>query len=102
MRVAKFHSRRTRSVLISSLAVAVAVVAAACSSGSGSASSSTGGGTATGNLKIITWVNPPAVQALTQIDNEFEKANPGVKVTLQTAANVNGPYETLLWPHRGN
>src|SRR5487761_817344 len=84
--------RRTRSLLIGSLAVAVTVAAAACSSGSGSS----GGSGATTNLKIITWVNPPAVQAINKIDAEFEKANPNIKVTLQTAANVNGPYETLL------
>ena len=93
MRVKKFPLRRTRSVLIGSLAVAVTVVAAACSSGSSGSGGSSG---ATTNLKIITWVNPPAVQALNKIDAEFEKANPNIKVTLQTAANVNGPYETLL------
>ena len=92
MRVKKFpQRRRTRSILIGSLAVAVTVVAAACSSGGSSGGS--GGGTST--LKIITWVNPPAVQALNKIDAEFEKANPNITVKLQTAANVNGPYETL-------
>ncbi|MBO0810407.1 MAG: extracellular solute-binding protein, partial [Actinobacteria bacterium] len=63
---------------------------AAC--GSGGSSSSSGGGT----LKIITWVNPPAVAAIKKIDAEFEKANPGVKVSLGTAENVNGPYKTML------
>jgi ABC-type glycerol-3-phosphate transport system substrate-binding protein len=88
MRVKKSpHRRRTRSLLIGSLAVAVTVVAAACSSGGSSGGS--GGGSTT--LKIITWVNPPAVQALNKIDAEFEQANPNIKVTLQTAANVNGP-----------
>jgi raffinose/stachyose/melibiose transport system substrate-binding protein len=93
MRVKKFPlGRRTRSLLIGSLAVAVTVVAAACSSGG----SSGGSGSGSTTLKIITWVNPPAVQALNKIDAEFEKANPNIKVTLQTAANVNGPYQTLL------
>ena len=93
MRVKKFPLRRkTRSVLTVSLAIAVMVVAAACSS-SGSSGGSGGGST---TLKIITWVNPPAVTALNKIDAEFEKANPNIKVKLQTAANVNGPYETLL------
>ncbi len=63
-------------------------VAAGCSSSAGSSHSQT--------LKIITWVNPPAVQALKQIDSEFEKANPGVTVDLGTAVNVNGPYKTLV------
>ena len=96
MRVQKFpQRRRTRSLLIGSLAVAVAVVAAACSSGGGSGGSGGSGGGKT-TLKIITWVNPPAVQAINKIDAEFEKANPNITVKLQTAANVNGPYETLL------
>lgn len=49
-----------------------------------------------GPLKIITWVNPPAVKALTQIDQEFEKKYPDVKVQLQTAANDTAGYATLL------
>jgi raffinose/stachyose/melibiose transport system substrate-binding protein len=83
--------RTTRSLAIGSAAAALVVAAAACSSGSSGSS-----GSSSGTLKIITWVNPPAVNALKQIDSEFEKANPGIKVSLQTAANVNGPYETLL------
>jgi raffinose/stachyose/melibiose transport system substrate-binding protein len=74
-----------------SLAVAVVVVAAACSSGGSSGGS---GGSTT--LKIITWVNPPTIQALNKIDSEFEKANPNIKIKLQTAADVNGPYATLM------
>jgi raffinose/stachyose/melibiose transport system substrate-binding protein len=86
-------TRTTRSLAVASVAVAVAVTAAACSSGSGSSASGSGNGN--GNLKIITWVNPPTIAAFKQINAEFEKANPGIKVTLQTAANVNGPYKTL-------
>jgi raffinose/stachyose/melibiose transport system substrate-binding protein len=90
--VKKFPLRkRTRSILTGSLAVAVTVVAAACSS-----SGSSGGSGETTTLKIITWENPPAVQALNTIDAEFEKQYPNIKVQLQTATNVNGPYETLL------
>jgi raffinose/stachyose/melibiose transport system substrate-binding protein len=62
----------------------------------GCGSSSSGSSQSSGTLKIITWVNPPAVQAIKQIDAEFEKANPGVKVDLGTAENVNGPYKTML------
>ncbi|HEV3379464.1 MAG TPA: extracellular solute-binding protein [Trebonia sp.] len=36
------------------------------------------------------------MQAINTIDSEFEKKYPNIKVTLQTAVNVNGPYETLL------
>jgi raffinose/stachyose/melibiose transport system substrate-binding protein len=82
--------RRGRSVLLGFLALAVtAGGAAACSSGSGGSSGST-------TLKIITWVNPPAVQALNTIDAEFHQKYPAIDVKLQTAVNVNGPYETLL------
>lgn len=87
--------RRTRSLAVGSLAAAIAVTAAACSSSSGGSGSGSSGGSGNGALKIITWVNPPTIQAFKQIDSEFEKANPGIKVTLQTAANVNGPYKTL-------
>ncbi len=96
MRVQKFpQRRRTRSPLIGSLAVAVAVVAAACSSGAGGSGGSGGSGGGKTTLKMITWENPPAVQAINKIDKAFEK-NPNITFKLQTAANVNGPYETLL------
>jgi raffinose/stachyose/melibiose transport system substrate-binding protein len=49
-----------------------------------------------GPLKIITWVNPPAVKALTTIDSEFMKKYPSVKVQLETAANDQAGYATLL------
>ena len=49
-----------------------------------------------GTLKIITWVNPPAVAAITKIDQLFEQKYPNVKVQLQTAANVTAGYATLL------
>jgi raffinose/stachyose/melibiose transport system substrate-binding protein len=47
-------------------------------------------------LKIITWVNQPTIQAFNTIDSEFHKKYPNITVKLQTAADVNGPYETLL------
>jgi raffinose/stachyose/melibiose transport system substrate-binding protein len=80
---------RGRSLLAGLIAVAAGVAVAACSGGSSGSSGST-------TLKIITWVNPPAVKAIKQIDSEFEKKYPDIKVSLQTAANVNGPYQTLL------
>src|SRR5262245_14723172 len=80
--------RRTRGLLAAILAVALTLLAAACSSGS------SGGGSQ--SLKIITWVNPPAVTAIKKIDAEFQKKYPDIHVQLQTAANVNGPYQTLL------
>jgi raffinose/stachyose/melibiose transport system substrate-binding protein len=49
-----------------------------------------------GTLKIITWVNPPAVDALTKIDKEFEQKYPNVTVQLQTEANDTTGYATLL------
>lgn len=89
MPVTRFRLRR--SLLIGSLTVAVAAGAAACSSGS-----SSGGASGSTTLKIITWVNPPAVKAINAIDAEFHKKYPNITVKLQTAADVNGPYETLL------
>jgi raffinose/stachyose/melibiose transport system substrate-binding protein len=85
------HTTIRRTIATGSLAIAVAAAGAACSSGGGSGGS---GGSST--LKIITWVNPPTITALNQIDAEFHKKYPNITVKLQTAANVNGPYETLL------
>ncbi len=81
---------RMRKLVTGLLAVAVAAAAAACSSGS------SGGSSGPVTLKIITWVNPPAVKAINTIDAEFHKKYPDINVKLQTAVNVNGPYETLL------
>ncbi|HWG03297.1 MAG TPA: extracellular solute-binding protein, partial [Trebonia sp.] len=97
----KLRHSKLRTAATATLAVGVAAVVAACSSGGsggsgGSGASGSSGGKVSGSVKIITWVNPPAVTALTAIDKEFEQKYPGVKVTLQTAANVNGPYQTLL------
>ena len=95
MRVKKFAlTKRSRSLLTASLVVAVTAVAAACSSGGGGGAGGSGGGTTT--LKITTWINPPAIQALNKIDAQFEKKYPNIKVKLLTATDVNGPYETLL------
>jgi raffinose/stachyose/melibiose transport system substrate-binding protein len=97
MTVKKLGHSKLRTTAIATFAVALAAAVAACSSGGGSsASSGSSGGSVSGSLKIITWVNPPAVTAITAIDKEFEAKYPGVKVSLQTAANVNGPYQTLL------
>jgi raffinose/stachyose/melibiose transport system substrate-binding protein len=84
----KAFLRRARTG--SFLAGVVLIGAAACSSGS---SGGSGGST---TLKIITWVNPPAVKAINAIDAEFHQKYPNINVKLQTAVNVNGPYETLL------
>jgi raffinose/stachyose/melibiose transport system substrate-binding protein len=79
-----------RKLVTGLLALTVAGTVVACSSGS---SGGSGGST---TLKIITWVNPPAVKAINTIDAEFHKKYPNINVKLQTAVNVNGPYETLL------
>lgn len=88
--------RWSRSVAAGAMAVAISAFGAAACSSSGSSSTGSGSGALSGNLKIITWENPPAVQAITSIDKAFMKKYPGVHVSLQTAANVNGPYATLL------
>jgi len=46
-------------------------------------------------VKIITWVNPPAVTALTKIDAEFQQKYPNIKVQLVTEANTTAGYGTL-------
>jgi raffinose/stachyose/melibiose transport system substrate-binding protein len=84
------RSRRARIGTAGLVLLAVTSLAAGCSS------SGSSGAQGKQTLKIITWVNPPAVTALKQIDAEFEKANPGVTVDLGTAVNVNGPYKTLV------
>ena len=87
--IAAQFGKRSRSLLAGLAVAGLAAGAAACSGGSSASSGSS-------TLKIITWVNPPAVQAINKIDAEFHKKYPGITVKLQTAANVNGPYETLL------
>jgi len=46
-----------------------------------------------GPLKIIMWVNPPAVAAVKKINSEFEQKY-GVQVQLQTTANDTSGYQT--------
>ncbi len=88
-------------------AAAVAMLASACgatgaqgNASSGNSGGGGGGSTATGSggqtIKLITWVNPPAVDAFKKIDAEFHKAYPKLNVDLQTAASITGPYATLL------
>jgi raffinose/stachyose/melibiose transport system substrate-binding protein len=79
---------RRKRLVAAILAVALTALGAACSSGGSSGGSQ--------KLRIITWVNPPAVTAIKKIDTEFHKKYPNINVKLLTAANVNGPYETLL------
>ena len=74
-RPVKRRGRRPRPIqrcVAGSLAIAITVVGAACSSGSsGSSGGSGSNGSPSGTLKIITWVNPPAVQDITAIDKAF-------------------------------
>lgn len=79
--------------LSAATAIGVAALTAAGTALPATASAASG---PSGTLKIITWVNPPAVQALTKIDKEFEQKYPSVHVQLQTAANVTAGYQTLL------
>lgn len=82
-------ARRVRVVGVVAGLCSLAMVGAGC----GSSSSSAGG---SGQLKIITWINPPSVKALKVIDAEFHKKYPNISVKLGTAADVSGPYATLL------
>lgn len=90
------RSRRRRALAgIAAVTTLGAAALAGCSSGG----SSGGGGSSnadSGTLKIITWVNPPAVSALTAINKEFEAKYPKIHVQLQTAVNVATGYANLL------
>jgi raffinose/stachyose/melibiose transport system substrate-binding protein len=88
--------RWARPVLAGSAALAITLFSAACGSSPSAPAASSAGSSISGPLKLITWENPPAVQAINAVDKAFMAKYPKVKVTLQTAANVNGPYATLL------
>ena len=75
-------------------AIGVAAVSAGPLTMPSAASAATTG--ISGPLKIITWVNPPAVAALTKINHEFEQKYPKVTVQFETAANDQAGYATLL------
>ncbi len=81
---------KTSSPLKAAAAIGVAAVTM-----TGGGFTATAGASGNTTLKIITWVNPPAVQAFKTIDAEFEKANPNITVQLQTAANTTTGYATL-------
>lgn len=74
----------------------VALVACATMAVAGCSSGGSSGGGQSATIKIITWVNPPAVAAFQKINAEFEKKYPNIHVEFSTAENVNGPYATLL------
>jgi raffinose/stachyose/melibiose transport system substrate-binding protein len=91
------RSRRRRALVgIAAITTIGATALAGCSSSGSGGGSSSGGNADSGTLKIITWVNPPAVSALTAINKEFEKKYPKIHVQLQTAVNVATGYANLL------
>jgi raffinose/stachyose/melibiose transport system substrate-binding protein len=89
MQLSRTFRRPASRRSVAGIAVTAVLGASALAGCSGS-----GGGSST--VKIITWVNPPAVSALTAIDKEFEKKYPNIKVQLQTADNVATGYANLL------
>ncbi|MFJ2634324.1 ABC transporter substrate-binding protein [Streptomyces sp. NPDC087422] len=74
------------------LLAATACVSAALT---GCGSSSSGGGGATTTLTVAEWTNPGAIEFTQDLNAEFEKAHPGVKVKLQQAPNNNGAWQQL-------
>ncbi len=90
MTIKRDKSGRTRTTVGAAIGIALSTGAVVLPATAASAAG------ISGSLKIITWVNPPAVTALTQIDNEFMKQYPNVHVQLQTAANDQAGYATLL------
>lgn len=81
------------SLALSAAALASTILAG-CGSGVNSTTSQASSSNNKGPLKIIMWVNPPAVAAVNKIDGEFEKKY-GVKVDLQTEANDTSGYVAL-------
>jgi len=90
------RSRRRRAVAGIAAVITLGAVALAGCGGSSGGGGGGGGNADSGTLKIITWVNPPAVAALTAINKEFEQKYPKIKVQLQTAVNVATGYANLL------
>ena len=75
------------------LATAVAAsTAAACSSSKSSPSSSSGPKV---TLTVAEWTNPGAVDFTKQLNAQFEKAHPNVKVDFQSTATANGAWGQL-------
>lgn len=88
----QFTQRRPRSFSRAKVASAASLAALIVAGGNLPTSAWASGNV---TLKIITWVNPAAVQAFKTIDAEFQKANPNIRVDLQTAANTSTGYATL-------
>lgn len=79
---------------IALVALSTALVAGCGTAGTTSTNGTKSSGTSDkGPLKIIMWVNPPAVAAVKKIDSEFEHKY-GVQVQLQTTANDTAGYQT--------
>ncbi len=93
------NRKSRRGLGLVAIAAGATMVVAGCSSSNSSATSSggaSGAGAKPATIKIITWVNPPAVKAFKQINAEFQKKYPNITVKFSTAEDVNGPYATLL------
>jgi ABC-type glycerol-3-phosphate transport system substrate-binding protein len=82
-----------KQVVLSTLALAgLTTVLAGCGTASTTAASAPA---KKQSITLITWVNPPAVAALKQIDQEFHKKYPNITVNYQTAADDLGGYVTM-------
>lgn len=80
-----------------SLGLTVAVLVAACSSGSGSGATSTSaGGNGAVTIEFSQWWEPEMPpNALRGLMDEFEKANPGIKVKLLSAPFASTKEQTI-------
>lgn len=81
-------------VMVAAMAGTVLVGCGTGNQTSGNGTTPSGSQGSGGPLKIIMWVNPPAVAAVKKIDADFEQKY-GVKVDLQTMANDTSGYQTL-------
>lgn len=82
-------SRCRKVAVLVSAASAVCVSLAACTVGGGS------GGSDNNTLVVGLWTNPPAVDFVKQLDAQFEKKHPGIKIKLQDAPTANNAWSTL-------
>jgi len=87
---------RLRRTSLIAAGAGMALLVAACGSNS-SANSSSGGKSSGGKevLKIATW-HGTATSPFNQINKDFMKKYPNIKVELDYAPDTSGPYKTLL------
>ncbi|WP_326609118.1 ABC transporter substrate-binding protein [Streptomyces scopuliridis] len=83
---------RTRTPVAILVATAALTVLGGCSPSSSDAGAGSGQKV---TLTVAEWTNPGAVEFTKELNAKFEKAHPGVTVTLQTAPTANAAWQQL-------